>query len=185
MCVPWKLNPQPFALLTQCSTTEPQEQLQIERENYIVALDSRSMTKSLYSETNFHIKYRNSFWTYIGINVKKLLLKYHIRAKNKIQCYLNYPLKLTKGKETQVDQQDVQMLHFSRLFDVYYISILRNRAVYTVELNWICRSAAADLHCVIREANLRWPIRSLDFTAMPFTFWRSKWVSSCFTPTIE
>ncbi len=27
MCVPWELNPQPFALLTQCSTTEPQELL--------------------------------------------------------------------------------------------------------------------------------------------------------------
>ncbi len=26
-CVPWELNPQPFALLTQCSTTEPQEHL--------------------------------------------------------------------------------------------------------------------------------------------------------------
>ncbi len=26
MCVSWELNPQPFALLTQCSTTEPQEQ---------------------------------------------------------------------------------------------------------------------------------------------------------------
>ncbi len=25
MCVPWELNPQPFALLTQCSTTEPQQ----------------------------------------------------------------------------------------------------------------------------------------------------------------
>ncbi len=25
MCVPWELNPQPFALQTQCSTTEPQE----------------------------------------------------------------------------------------------------------------------------------------------------------------
>ncbi len=27
MCVPWELNPQPLALLTQCSTTESQEQL--------------------------------------------------------------------------------------------------------------------------------------------------------------
>ncbi len=27
MCVPWELNLQPFALLTQCSTTEPQEDL--------------------------------------------------------------------------------------------------------------------------------------------------------------
>ncbi len=26
MCVPWELNPQPYVLLTQCSTTEPQEQ---------------------------------------------------------------------------------------------------------------------------------------------------------------
>ncbi len=26
MCVPWELNPQPFALLTQCSTTESQDQ---------------------------------------------------------------------------------------------------------------------------------------------------------------
>ncbi len=25
MCVPWELNPQPFTLLTQCSTTEPQK----------------------------------------------------------------------------------------------------------------------------------------------------------------
>ncbi len=29
MCVPWELNPQPFALLTQCSTTEPQEHLNV------------------------------------------------------------------------------------------------------------------------------------------------------------
>ncbi len=27
VCVPWKLNPQPFALLTQCSTTDPQEHI--------------------------------------------------------------------------------------------------------------------------------------------------------------
>ncbi len=27
MCVPWELNPQPSTLLTQCSTTEPQEHL--------------------------------------------------------------------------------------------------------------------------------------------------------------
>ncbi len=27
LCVPWELNPQPFALLTQCSTTDPQEHI--------------------------------------------------------------------------------------------------------------------------------------------------------------
>ncbi len=31
MCVPWELNPQPFVLLTQCSTTEPQEHDYISR----------------------------------------------------------------------------------------------------------------------------------------------------------
>ncbi len=30
MCVPWESNPQPFVLLTQCSTTEPQEHLYID-----------------------------------------------------------------------------------------------------------------------------------------------------------
>ncbi len=29
MCVPWESNPQPFALLTQCSTTEPQEHVKM------------------------------------------------------------------------------------------------------------------------------------------------------------
>ncbi len=29
VCVPWESNPQPFALLTQCSTTEPQEHIYI------------------------------------------------------------------------------------------------------------------------------------------------------------
>ncbi len=29
MCVRWESNPQPFALPTQCSTTEPQEQYSI------------------------------------------------------------------------------------------------------------------------------------------------------------
>ncbi len=27
LCVPWELNPQPFALVTQCSATEPQEHI--------------------------------------------------------------------------------------------------------------------------------------------------------------
>ncbi len=31
MCAPWKLNPQPFALLMQCSTTEPQDQYKLKK----------------------------------------------------------------------------------------------------------------------------------------------------------
>ncbi len=29
MYIPWELNPQPFALLTQCSTTEPLKHLDV------------------------------------------------------------------------------------------------------------------------------------------------------------
>ncbi len=29
MCVPWESNPQPFALLMQCSTAEPQEHFNV------------------------------------------------------------------------------------------------------------------------------------------------------------
>ncbi len=32
MCVPWELNPLPFALLTQCSTTEPQEHKNVQED---------------------------------------------------------------------------------------------------------------------------------------------------------
>ncbi len=38
MCVPWELNPQPFALLTQCSTTEPQKNFNIHVDNINDAL---------------------------------------------------------------------------------------------------------------------------------------------------
>ncbi len=36
MCVPWELNPQPFALLRQCSTTEPQEHSILEWTHYFL-----------------------------------------------------------------------------------------------------------------------------------------------------
>ncbi len=45
MCVLWELNPQPFALLTQCSTTEAQENYLI-----IIIIGSRWDTAA-YAET--------------------------------------------------------------------------------------------------------------------------------------
>ncbi len=35
MRVPWVLNPQPFALLTQCSTTEPLEHTEHHTEQFV------------------------------------------------------------------------------------------------------------------------------------------------------
>ncbi len=40
MCVPLELNPQPFALSTQCSTTEPQEHLIVQLNKSLRCLDS-------------------------------------------------------------------------------------------------------------------------------------------------
>ncbi len=41
MCVPWELNPRPFVLLTQCSTTEPQDQINI----YLYIYNENSSSK--------------------------------------------------------------------------------------------------------------------------------------------
>ncbi len=46
MCVPWESNPQPFELLTQCSTTEPQEHLNSDPERNKYRLNGGS--KPLY-----------------------------------------------------------------------------------------------------------------------------------------
>ncbi len=53
MCVPWESNPQPFELLTQCSTTELQEHctlehLQIRAPYYFMAVMQVSIVKFLY-----------------------------------------------------------------------------------------------------------------------------------------
>ncbi len=39
MCVPWELNPRPFALLTQCSSTESQEHIVAVFTGTLVALN--------------------------------------------------------------------------------------------------------------------------------------------------
>ncbi len=36
MCVPWELNPQPFAQLTQCSITEQQEHIKINVKSKVI-----------------------------------------------------------------------------------------------------------------------------------------------------
>ncbi len=60
MCVPWKLNPQPFVLLTQCSTTEPQEHLLVYLKSFLfiimVELDhQRSAANTLVNKMRLDI----------------------------------------------------------------------------------------------------------------------------------
>ncbi len=38
MCVPWESNPQPFALLTQCSTTEPHRNIKPKHNHYYLQI---------------------------------------------------------------------------------------------------------------------------------------------------
>ncbi len=47
-CVPWESNPQPFTLLTQCSTTEPQE-----HQEEALRRDLRSLEVQSLLQTNY------------------------------------------------------------------------------------------------------------------------------------
>ncbi len=62
MCVLWELNPQPFALLMQCSTTEPQEHYLI----IIIIIGSR-WDVAAYAETVLKGK------TFLGLKKIKFL----------------------------------------------------------------------------------------------------------------
>ncbi len=49
MCVPWELNPQPFALQTQCSTAEAREHMSCDTEDW--------SKLTLITEINYILKY--------------------------------------------------------------------------------------------------------------------------------
>ncbi len=67
MCVAWELNPQPFALLTQCSTTEPQEHL------YML------LKQSIYKErSQIHSYIIIKISTYICSDMYKLVFSLHL-----------------------------------------------------------------------------------------------------------
>ncbi len=53
MCVPWELNPQPFALLTQCSTTEPQEHQRISFGNFYMSVVILNLYLLIYGSFRF------------------------------------------------------------------------------------------------------------------------------------
>ncbi len=59
MCVPLELNPQPFALLTQCSTTEPQEHNQQKNchKHESCQFHMHDIISLFYAESWFHIFY--------------------------------------------------------------------------------------------------------------------------------
>ncbi len=55
LCVPWELNPQSFALLTQCSTTEPQEHMW---HRYALGVPSSSPSlRTFPNPVHFHFAY--------------------------------------------------------------------------------------------------------------------------------
>ncbi len=58
MCVPWESNPQPFALLTQCSSTEQQEPLMVQ-----------SFLPWWLSVHNICVGLSLSFYTFIATNI--------------------------------------------------------------------------------------------------------------------
>ncbi len=52
MCVPWELNPQPFALLMQCFTTEPQEHGLKRASTFVYVFEERVL------QTQYHLRAR-------------------------------------------------------------------------------------------------------------------------------
>ncbi len=90
MCVPWELNPQPFVLLTQCSTTEPQEHYALWAEQnlfehiyYNNLLLIKNMFLHLYSNIALH--------TMPGLNA--LGLNVWLAKKNVILAFFNQIVK--------------------------------------------------------------------------------------------
>ncbi len=59
MCVPWESNPQPFALLTQCSTTEPH---------------MNTVNITYYIALKLHINTIGSFYTNVHYSVPRLYI---------------------------------------------------------------------------------------------------------------
>ncbi len=60
LCVPWELNPQPFALLMQCSTTEPQEHIVTYKYTRDVTRSCGTRSRELHwSRDNVMISLRN------------------------------------------------------------------------------------------------------------------------------
>ncbi len=76
MCVPWELNPQPFfALLTQCSTTEPQEHFIYIKQHFILRSNShyyQTITiRCLLIVSKVVVKFR--YW--LGLGVLNMVLQ--------------------------------------------------------------------------------------------------------------
>ncbi len=70
MCVTWELNPQPFALLTQCSTTEAQEHdsfiiyetSKCTKKNLIKTVIERDLITSVNEVTSSNFRDANASW---------------------------------------------------------------------------------------------------------------------------
>ncbi len=73
MCVPWELNPLPFALLTQCSTTEPQEHPTFEAQCYIKAIKVQEECFQPFLKYIFYIKIWHAA-SNNGINLFKIIV---------------------------------------------------------------------------------------------------------------
>ncbi len=93
MCVPWESNPQPFALLMQCSTTEPHKNTQLDGctvtsstvKNLGVVLDSNlsfenhisHVTKTAY----FHFRNISKLWNMLSVSDAEKLVHAFITSR--------------------------------------------------------------------------------------------------------
>ncbi len=78
MCVPWELNPQPFVLLTQCSTTEPQEPWATHLKKISPILNTTTAQKFGGFKVFKEVSCAYQGWLYLIINTVKTVILWNI-----------------------------------------------------------------------------------------------------------
>ncbi len=88
-CVSWELNTQPFALLTQCSTTEPQEHMQdICHRNICRTYATETYAGHMPQEHMKDICHRNICRTYATGTYAGHMPQKHVQF---LECYMQFP----------------------------------------------------------------------------------------------
>ncbi len=105
MCVPWELDPWPFALLTQCSTTEPQEH-SIVWDTFVVFI--RISQAGVVCNTSQHANLQGIIWTKHALPNLSLL---NLNPENQTTLKLTLFLPRAKNRHATVQNIDTGYLN--------------------------------------------------------------------------
>ncbi len=112
MCVPWELDPWPFALLSQCSTTESQEH-SIVWDTFVVFI--RISQASVVCNTSQHANLQGIIWTKHALPNLSLL---NLNPEN--QTTLKWTLFLPRAKNRHATVQNIHTGYLNVFWGVVY-----------------------------------------------------------------